>query len=228
MKKLALLIVSILVISNSFSQELKYESPNYKKISKEIKKKNSKLYYKNLFNRYLNGDTTFTLNEKRHLYYGYSFQKEYSPYTSSVYKDSLNIFFAKDSLTENDFLEIARFSLLILEEQPFDVRSMNYLSYSYYNLDNIELENIYNNKISIILDAIMSTGNGISEETAFSVIYVSHEYDILNILGFEFGGMQSLTSSGYDYLKLEENEYETEGLFFEISRSLGYLNKLLK
>lgn len=31
MKKLALLIVSILVISNSFSQELKYESPNYKK-----------------------------------------------------------------------------------------------------------------------------------------------------------------------------------------------------
>lgn len=228
MKKTVLLIVSILMISNLFSQEFKYESPNYEKISKEIKKKKSKFYYKNLFNRYLNGDSTFTLNEKRHLYYGYSFQKEYSPYTSSVYNDSLNIFFAKDSLTENDFHKIARFSLLILEEQPFDMRSMNYLSYSYYNLGNIELENFYSNKISIIVDAIMSTGNGISEELAFSVINVSHEYDLLNILGFEFGGMQSLTSSGYDYLKLEENEYEIEGLFFEISRSLGYLNKLFK
>jgi hypothetical protein len=39
MKRLLISIFTIFIISNSFSQELKFEKPNYKKISKEIKKK---------------------------------------------------------------------------------------------------------------------------------------------------------------------------------------------
>jgi hypothetical protein len=106
MKRLLISIFTIFIISNSFSQELKFEKPNYKKISKEIKKKKSEFYYKNLFDRYLNGDTTFNLNEKRHLYYGFSFQDDYSPYGSSSYNDSLKVFYEKDTLTEFDFNEI--------------------------------------------------------------------------------------------------------------------------
>ncbi|MEZ5083803.1 MAG: DUF4919 domain-containing protein [Bacteroidales bacterium] len=228
MKRLLISIFTIFIISNSFSQELKFERPNYKKISKEIKKKKSEFYYKNLFDRYLNGDTTFNLNEKRHLYYGFSFQDDYSPYGSSTYNDSLKVFYEKDTLTEFDFKEIIKFSKLILDEKPFDLRAINNLNYSYYSLGNKDLENLYNYKSLLIIDAIMSSGDGISEKSAFYVIYVSHEYDLLNALGFGFGGEQSLTTNGYDYLKLQDNEFGIEGFYFEISRSLEHLNLMFK
>ena len=228
MKKVIISIVTIFIISNSFSQEIKFERPKYKKISKEIKKKKSKFYYKKLFDRYSNGDTTFNLNEKRHLYYGYSFQEKYSPYGSSTYTDSLTIFYEKDTLTEFDLKKIIKFSLLIIDEAPFDLRALNNLSYSYYRLGNIGLGNLYNYKSLLIVDAIMSSGDGISEKSAFYVIYISHEYDLLEALGFGFGGEQSLLISGFDYLTLQDNEFGIEGLYFEISRSLEHLNLMFK
>lgn len=228
MKRIVILIVTLFFISTLFSQEINFESPNYKKISKEIKKKKSKFNYEKLFDRYSKGDTTFNLNEKRHLYYGYSFQEEYSPYGSSEYTDSLKIFYQKETLTEFDFKEIIKFSELILDKNPFNLRAINNLSFSYYNLGNSELENSYYNKSSIIIDAIMSSGDGLSEKTAFYVIYVSHEYDLLDAIGFGFGGEQSLTTNGFDYLKLQDNEFSIEGFYFEISRSLEHLNLMFK
>ncbi|PID93802.1 MAG: hypothetical protein CSA95_05820 [Bacteroidetes bacterium] len=228
MKRLIILIASIFIISNAYSQEMKFERPNYKKIRREIKKRKSNLYYKKLFDRYINGDTTFNLNEKRHLYYGFSFQEDYSPYGISTYSDSLTIFYEKDTLTESDFNEIIKFSKLLLDENPFDLRALDNLNYAYYRLGNKELENLYNYKLLLILDAIMSSGDGISEKSAFYVIYISHEYDLLNALGFGFGGEQSFTTNGYDYLKLQDNEFGIEGFYFEISRSLEQLNLMFK
>lgn len=228
MKRLIISILTIFIISNSFSQEIKFEKPNYKKISKEIKKKKSKFYYKKLFDRYLEGDTTFNLNEKRHLYYGFAFQEEYSPYGNSTYTDSLKVFYKKDTLTKFDFEEIVRFSKLILDENPFDLRAINNLNYAYYSLENKDLEKLYNYKSLLIIDAIMSSGDGISEKSAFFVIYVPHEYDLINALGLGFGGEQSLTANGFDYLKLQDNEYGIEGFYFEISRSLEHLNLMFK
>jgi len=228
MKRFIISILTILIISNSFSQEIKFEKPNYKKISKEIKKKKSKFYYKELFDRYLDGDTTFNLNEKRHLYYGFSFQEEYSPYSSSTYTDSLKTLYEKDTLTNFDFKEIIKFSKLILDKNPFDLRAINNLNYAYYSLENKDLENIYNYKSLLIIDVIMSSGDGISEKSAFYVIYVSHEYDLINALGFGLGGEQSLTGNGFDYLKLQDNEFGIEGFYFEISRSLEHLSLMFK
>ncbi len=228
MKKIMTLIVAIFIISNLFSQELNYEKPDFKKIKKEIKKKRSEYYYKKLLDRYFNGDTTFSLKEKRYLYYGYSFQEEYSPYGSSVYSDSLKEYYSKDTLTKKDFAKIIKYSSALLKENPFDLEAVKNLRYCYNSLDSTELAAQYDYKLYLVIDAIMSTGNGLSKESAFYVIDVSNEYDLIRAVGFTFGGEQSLIDTAYDYLTLQENKYEIKGLYFEISRCMEQLDLLFK
>ncbi len=168
------------------------------------------------------------MEEKRHLYYGYAFQDKYSPYNLSMYSDSIRPYLQKDTLTEADCGEVIRLSKLLLDENPFDLRALNYLAYCYGRLNDPVSEFQYGNRITLVLDAIMSSGDGLTEETAFSVIFVSHEYDLLNALDFTFGGQQSLTKNGYDYLALEPNRFGIEGFYFEISRCLGALDKMFK
>lgn len=228
MKKIIISIIGLLFINICFSQDINLEKPDFDKIKKEINKKRSDFYYKKLFSRYLANDTNFTLSEKRHLYYGFSFQKEYSPYGHSTYQDSLEVFYSKEHLDEKDFEDIVKYCHLILDEYPFNLSALGNIRFAYFNLNNTELEMIYNYKYFLIIDAIVSSGDGLSEETAYSVIEVPHEYAILEVLGFNFGGEQSLITGGYDYLNLEENKYNIEGFYFEITRCLNHLNIEMK
>ena len=88
---LLFLAVTISAQNNSFKQ------PNYKSIEKNIKKKKSVFFYPTLFKKFISSDTSFTLAEKRHLYYGYSFNENYSPYGSSSFKDSVFSVFDHDT-----------------------------------------------------------------------------------------------------------------------------------
>jgi len=58
----------------------------------------------------------------------------------------------------------------------------------------------------------------ISKETALTVIYVSDEYEMLEVLGFKFGGQQALIKDGYDELQLEENPYGITYFYFDVRR----------
>ncbi len=68
--------------------------------------------------------------------------------------------------------------------------------------------------------AIISTGDGRSAQTAFSVIYVQDEYELLEVLGFEFDGNQHLLEGGFDMLELKVNPAGIDALFFDVSRLL--------
>src|SRR5690242_4415478 len=107
MKKIILLFFLVESIAG-FSQNHKWESPDYKKIEKDIADKESNLYYPKLLDRYLRSDTTMTLEEKRYVYYGYTFQSGYSPYGSSNYMDSLRPIVRKQNVTRDDYPLILR------------------------------------------------------------------------------------------------------------------------
>jgi len=68
-----------------------------------------------------------------------------------------------------------------------------------------------------LLKAILKTGDGTSEKMAYSVISVSHEYEILIMLGLKFAGSQELIGS-CDYLLVKENDKNIEGVYFDVSR----------
>lgn len=226
MKKILFIVLFINWI-NIYSQETKIEAPDYKKIESQIKQKTSEFYYSKLVDKFNAADTTMTLEEKRHLYYGFIFQKNYSPYSSSKHSEKLRTLIDKEKLSNEDYEEIIKLSDLILYDNPFDLRTLNYKSYCLKQLNKeTELEKVIV-KMNIIMTALMSSGDGISKETAFYVITTSNEYDLLNMLGFSFGGEQSLIEH-YDYLKLDENQYNIPGFYFDVSPCLNYLSNDFK
>ena len=177
--------------------------------------------------RYINADTSMSLEEKRHLYYGFTFEENYSPYGNSVYNDSLRPLLQIETHNYEELEKIKELTDLIIDENPFDLRALNYQLYACDKLADSESFNKRIIQVNILVDVMLSSGDGISKKTAFYVINTSHEYDLISILGFSFGGSQSLIEH-YDYLSIAENEAGIEGLYFDVSPCLNHLNKMFK
>ena len=177
-KKQILILTFLLVSIIGFSQNMETEKPNYKKIEKEISKDKSEFFYPKLLKRYLIPDTTMTLKEKRYLYYGYSFQDTYSPYGHSDFSDSLRLVLQKEQHGDKELKKIIEYADSILVDNPFDLRAINDQLYAFDKLEEkLEFDKKIN-QMRIIVDALLSSGDGLKKKTAFYVIYVSHEYDL--------------------------------------------------
>ena len=87
--KLIITISLLLLLQTGFAQLNNFTRPDFKTIEAAIKDKNSPLFYSKLMERYKNNDTTLTNEEYRYLYYGYSFQTEYSPYGRPSQSDAI-------------------------------------------------------------------------------------------------------------------------------------------
>ncbi|NLN24153.1 MAG: DUF4919 domain-containing protein [Bacteroidetes bacterium] len=211
----------------SYSQDWYIEKPDYDEIEINIQKEDSNLFYKTLLDRYLKADSTLNWIEKRHLYYGYTFNENYASYFHSTYTDSLRVIFQKEKLGQEDYNQIVVFSDELLKKNPFDLNALDYQLFSLEELGETEEFNKKLIQFGIVIDAILSSGNGTSKEEAFYVIYTSHEYALLNILGFQFGGTQSLIEH-YDYLTVAENIAGIEGLYFDVSPCLNSILKIKK
>ncbi len=220
-----ILILCVLISSLSYSQSWDFEKPDYKQIEKNIKNKKSNLFYETLMNSYLQADSTMTLEEKRHFYYGYSFNENYSPYSRSDYNDSLRGVLQKETLDNIDLNKIVEFTDNMLLENPLDLTAINYQLYALEQIGNSKSFDKRITQSRIIIDALLSSGNGTTKEEAFYVIYTSHEYDLLGLLGFQFAGKQSLIEH-YDYLTVAANEVNLEGLYFDVSPCLDSMSKM--
>lgn len=228
MKKVLVSIVILFVPINIYCQRDSYEKPDYKKIEKTISDANSEYYYPDLFNRYKNSDTTLTLQDFRLLYYGFLFNDLYSVYGSSEFADSVNQTISKENLNLYDYEKLIRFEKQILEEYPFNLRDLYMLANAYFQTgDTLSTIQTYY-KLDMIVETILSSGNGESEKTAWHVISVSHEYDILGILGFQYGGTQILTNKGCDYLEVVENDYNIKGFYFDVNMLLDKQAELFR
>lgn len=221
--KLVIFVLIISFISNA--QEGNFEKPDFKKIKKNIKK-NSNLNYDSLLKRYRNADSTMSIEEKRHLYYGYSFHKNYSPYGISKHSDSIREIVKKETLNDLDFQKLIRFADSVLVTRPFDTDALNMQLFAFDELkDTTNLEKKLT-QVQIIFDALFSSGDAITKESAIYVLYTSHEYDILRIIGYEFMS-QSLIGS-CDYMSVRENENGYDGFYFNISTLFESMAKQFK
>lgn len=223
--------LALVLIFNSLmvcSQEYKFVKPDYKAIKKEVGDKNSPYFYEKLEQKFNAADTTMTLEEKRHLYYGFTNQERYSSFYTGAANDSLRSVLDKEVLETDDFKKIITYGTAVLSENPFDIRTLNIMSYAYEKQSNLTEAKNKALQIGIIVEAIFSTGDGTSKENAFYVINVPHEYDVINVLGFEFGGKQSLIEGMYDYLTLAENPYGLKGFYFDMSPSFNKLAESFK
>lgn len=211
-------LLFLLVTTASFSQTEEFSKPDYKQIEKNTGDKKSPLYFDTLFERYKKADSTMTIEEKRHLYYGYSFQKNYSPYGMSDSQEDLNALLQTQATDKKTFEKLIKVSDKVLKDFPFSIRIKEFRIYAFKQLGKYKESRAEEMQASIIIDAILSTGDGSSKENSFFVINTTNEYEILDILGFRFGGEQELIEHKYDYLTLAGNSYNIEGFYFNVSR----------
>lgn len=225
-KKLFLFILVIIISTSGFSQEQKQNmrKPDFKEIEKTINDKNSPFFYSTLMKRYKENDTTLTIEEYRYLYYGFSFQTNYSPYGKSSYNDAL-----KKSIGENDMEKIIELEKKVLEEYPFNLRNLNTLTAVLEKKEDTAASYAYYKKLLGVAKAIMSTGDGASDSTAMFVISVEHEYDMIGLLGFKMGGGQALIHAKgeqMDKMTLEKNDENIEFLYFNVDRLFASMKKM--
>ncbi len=228
MKSAGISSILLLIIINVFPQTNTFNPPNFSIIKEEISKETSDFYYPVLYERYQAGDTTLSMEEYWFLYYGFTYQEIYSPYGFSPFSDSVVDILDKENPGEDDFHKVIKYSRLVLEEAPFSLREINRLLYAYEHLGDMEMAISTFDRLDKVIGTILNSGDGFTEGTAMYVIRVGHEYDILNVLGFDFVGSQSLTNSGCDYLEVGENEFGIPGFYFNIERVLEVSSKMLE
>lgn len=226
MNKIVILIAifSCIFLSTQAQDEF-FNAPDYKQIELNTKELSSSYYYPNLMKRYLEGDLKITPEEGRHLYFGYVFQQAYVPTDTSSYNNLLAKTLAKGAFTPADYNDILQYSSALLLEDPFNLRALNAMLLVYAQKDDTEEYKKVAQKRKIVQDAIVSTGDGMSDNTPFYVIKVAHEYDILPFLGFTFGGEDKiLRNKKVNYLTLGTNRFEVDRVYFNIAPVIDYIS----
>ena len=221
-------VAACLLNFGSMAQSAHAVKPDYKKIESATTGKTGKAAYDQLLKRYQHGDTNFKPEDLHLMYYGFLFQPSYSAYGRSDYADSVRELYKKDSMQTDDYRKVIYFENKVLHEYPFNIRDLNRLAGAFRKTGQMDSCNITRYKLHWVIETILATGDGQTEETAWHVISVDHEYDLLGVFGFSFGGQQSLTNKGCDYLTLAKNDEEVKGLYFDVNQILNAEMKLFK
>lgn len=226
MKKLTVILAFFaFIFISAQSQDVFFKAPDFEQIKRNVKESSSSYYYPNLLQRYLSGDTKITPEEGRHLYFGYVYQQGYVPVDTSSYNQKLAETLAKSSFTARDYADIMTYSDALLQEDPFNLRALNAKLMVYAQQDNAAEYKKTAQKRRVVQNAIVSTGDGMSEKTPFYVIKVAHEYDILPFLGYRFGGEDKiLKGNKVNYLSLEENRFGVDKVYFNISPVIDHIS----
>ncbi|MEN5231869.1 DUF4919 domain-containing protein [Sphingobacterium faecium] len=221
MKKLLILafILSMSILLKA-QEGLKID---YSEIKAKVEDKNSSTYYPILLQRFNDFDSTLTIDDYALIYYGFSFQDAYLK--NQPDENALNRL-QKEENYEGLILEAKK----ILSVNPVSLKANDCLIDALQETGRPETEwKKYQNRFRAIRRVIASSGNGMSCESAYKVIYVSDEYNMIYTY-FDVEKVHSQKLSGLcDQFEIDPTEYlNSKVVFFDISRKLLRQEELRK
>ena len=220
MKKYVMLLLTFTAFLASFAQVPKGERPDFEKIKRNIKDKKSVYYYPILLQRMHQNDTTLTLDQYKHLYFGYIFQSDFDPYQRSPKMEELKKYNEKENLDDDDIQKAMKIANESLKIYPYDFRVLDFLMFLNHEKGNSEIVNLLSFRYNMLLKSILSTGDGVSCDSAFHVTSTSHEYALMDALQLE-SISQSLVGNKCDYQKFPPGKYKIEGMYFDVTKLFG-------
>lgn len=183
-------------------RKITVEKPDLGQIRKETLDPHSGMYFPKLMAKYNRNDTTMTSEEYRNLYLGYMFQEDYDPYRTSPYSGVTDNLREKATHSKEEIDTIRKYAELSLRDNPFDLRQMSFLVHVLKERRKDMSAKIWEYRLEHLLGAIKSTGTGEDVENAWYVIYPMHEYDMVQLLGYEATDARFI-EPGVDYLIVE-------------------------
>ncbi len=227
MKRAIFLVLFVVAFTATKAQDDFFEAPNFKAIKHNVMESSSPYFYPRLLQKFLAAETELNLEESRHVYFGYIYQPEYVPVDTSAYNGLLAETISKPSFSEADHDRVLQYAEALLREDPFNLRALNAKLLVYAQQDNDKAYKRVVRQRKAVQDAIISTGDGISDKTPFYVIKVAHEYDLLPFLGYTFGGEdRMMRNRKVNYLTLSTNRFGIERLYFNISPVVDRVSSL--
>ena len=94
----------------------------------------SPYYYTNLMLKYLNGTTPLTNLEYHYLYYGFTYQEDYRPFTENTALDRMLLIISginPDQPTVMQLEALIENGIAALEVDPFNPKVLNIMAYAY-------------------------------------------------------------------------------------------------
>lgn len=208
-------------------RKITVEKPDLEKIKEATLNPSSPFYFPKLMAKYTRNDTTMTNEEYRNFYLGYMFQEDYDPYRTSPYSGVTDELRQKASHSKEEIDTIRKYAELTLRDNPFDLRQMSFLVHVLKEKRKDMSAKIWEYRLEHLLGAIKSTGTGENEENAWYVIYPMHEYDMVQLLGYEATDA-AFIEPGYDYLTVEPDPETAKRLRDKVAKGFYFNVKVLQ
>ncbi|MBP1638659.1 MAG: hypothetical protein H6Q17_242 [Bacteroidetes bacterium] len=202
------------------AQKTSFQPPEYRRIEAATNDSTSQYYYPVLFDRYQRGDTTLSPKDYQMLYYGFSLSHAYNPRQFASVPESVQKLLKAEVLSKEEYKVLIGYEKECLRKFPFNPDDLFLLSEALLKTGNDGEAHRYKKQYEMVLATILSSGDGLTEKTAWHVVAINHEYSLLKALGYHSVGQQTLTDSNCDYLEVGENETGIKGFYFDISQTL--------
>jgi len=233
MKKITFFLIVALfsgTLSVFAQDEEFFAPPDYRQIRQNIQEVASSFYYPRLMSRFLAGDGTMSREEMRHLYYGFVFQPEFNTLDDIEYSRQLANVLRRQTFSAQDREEIIRLSQILLQQDPFNLRALHAQMIAHLQNEDMEAYAIAAWRLHIVLLAIASSGDGMTPATRIFVIRYSHQFDVLQPFGFEFGGQSRhvrnrgirgfFSRDRINYLTVRDNMFGVQRIYFDITPTM--------
>lgn len=201
--------------------KIKPDPPDIEVIKKEINDRTSAYYYPRLLEQFARNDTVMKLDKYRRLYLGYMLQEDYDPYRAPYPVPSRVIaLYGKENPTRAECDSIIKYAALSLENDPFDMVQIDAMIDALNDKGNTNLARIWEYKLRYLLMAIVSTGTGLDEESAWFVSSPQHEYILLNNMGYKVDN-HIFYEPYYEYITVEDlSGRDAGGYYFNLEPML--------
>jgi len=148
----------------------------------------------------------------------YTKTKSYNPYDIKidVWRKEIKI-----NIEEQNFRKALEIADKILKKRYIDIKTHLYCGYIYEHLNDLAKSDYHYYIYNGLLNSIYFSGDGKSAKTAFIVMEISEEFDLMKWLKLKHSKQSLMVENGYsfDILKVYDNNKETE-LFFNIYLAL--------
>jgi hypothetical protein len=213
--KYCLFLIAIVLNLSLLAQE-HFTPVDRDKVKKAVTDDKAPTAYKELLHRYNAFDSTLTLEDYRLLYYGFVFQKGFGAHMEENKKE------VNQALNDKDYKKASDICDGVLSRNPVSLSANYYKGLSLFEADQGKMDYIpYRDRFKHLVEAILSSGDGLTCETGIRVISIPDEYTILyNYFNIEECKGQALVSHCDRMTVKPSGTWSKELLYFDATEIL--------
>ena len=223
LRKIKIIVVLLLALYQS-SYGQKISNIDFNEIKLAIQDSSSIYYYPLLLERFQRFNSVLTEWEYKYIYYGNVYCDTYNPYGLSDNNEKK----FRELFRQSKFDEAIPYGQEIIRRNPINIQILRLLTTCYHEIGDKSNAEKYANMIFPLLNAIYESGDGSSVNTAYVVVMVSDEYEILGALGLTIKNRRTLYEQKTDVFKIssigqkpQKGQKKIKELFFNVSKPLG-------